>query len=85
MEGFGERLIQLTDAEGQLLNLSVFFIFGILVIGLVQPLSWEIALYALLSLTLIRMLPVAISLIRTHLRSVSVLFMGWFGPRGSPR
>jgi NhaP-type Na+/H+ or K+/H+ antiporter len=82
VEGFGERLIQLTDAEGQLLNLSVFFIFGILVIGLVQPLSWEIALYALLSLTLIRMLPVAISLIRTHLRSVSVLFMGWFGPRG---
>ena len=82
MEGFGERLIQLTDAEGQLLNLSVFFIFGILVIGVVQPLSWEIALYALLSLTLIRMLPVAISLIRTHLRSVSVLFMGWFGPRG---
>jgi sodium/hydrogen antiporter len=82
VEGFGERLIQLTDAEGQLLNLSVFFIFGILVIGVVQPLSWEIALYALLSLTLIRMLPVAISLIRTHLRSVSVLFMGWFGPRG---
>src|SRR5215212_6378829 len=62
VEGFGERLIQLTDEEGQLLNLSVFFIFGILVIGLVQPLSWEIALYALLSLTLIRMLPVAVSL-----------------------
>jgi sodium/hydrogen antiporter len=82
VEGFGERLIQLTDAEGQLLNLSVFFIFGILVIGVVQPLNWEIALYALLSLTLIRMLPVAVSLIRTHLRSVSVLFMGWFGPRG---
>jgi NhaP-type Na+/H+ or K+/H+ antiporter len=82
VEGVGERLIQLTDAEGQVLNLSVFFIFGILVIGLVQPLSWEIALYALLSLTLIRMLPVSISLIRTHLRSVTVLFMGWFGPRG---
>jgi NhaP-type Na+/H+ or K+/H+ antiporter len=82
VEGIGERLIQLTDAEGQVLNLSVFFIFGILVIGLVQPLSWDIVLYALLSLTLIRMLPVAISLIRTHLRSVTVLFMGWFGPRG---
>jgi sodium/hydrogen antiporter len=82
VKGFGEGLIQLTDDEGQVLNLSVFFIFGILVIGVVQPLSWEIALYALLSLTLIRMLPVAISLITTHLRSVSVLFMGWFGPRG---
>jgi len=45
-------------------------------------LSWEVGLYALLSLTVIRMLTVGISLIRTRLRSISVLFMGWFGPRG---
>jgi NhaP-type Na+/H+ or K+/H+ antiporter len=82
VERVGDRLIQFTEAEGQLLNLSVFLIFGVLVIGLIQPLSWEVALYALLSLTLIRMLPVALSLIGTHLRGVSVLFMGWFGPRG---
>ena len=82
VEGIRERLIGFTEAEGQLLNLSVFFIFGVLVIGLIGPLSWEVALYALLSLTLIRMLPVALSLIGTHLRGVSVLFMGWFGPRG---
>jgi sodium/hydrogen antiporter len=82
VERVGEQLIRFTEAEGQLLNLSVFFIFGALVIGLVQPLSWEVALYALLSLTLIRMLPVALSLLRTHLGGVSVLFAGWFGPRG---
>src|SRR5215203_5985582 len=82
VEGIGERLIHFTEAEGQLLNLSVFFIFGVLVIGLIQPLSWEAALFALLSLTVIRMLPVAVSLAGTHLRSVSVLFAGWFGPRG---
>jgi sodium/hydrogen antiporter len=82
VEHVGERLIQFTEAEGQLLNLSVFFVFGVLVIGLIGPLSWEVALYALLSLTLIRMLPVALSLLGTHLRSISVLFMGWFGPRG---
>jgi NhaP-type Na+/H+ or K+/H+ antiporter len=82
VQGIGERLIRFTEAEGQLLNLSVFFIFGVLVIGLIQPLSWEVALYALLSLTVIRMLPVALSLLRTHLRGISVLFMGWFGPRG---
>jgi sodium/hydrogen antiporter len=82
VEHVGERLIQFTETEGQLLNLSVFFIFGVLVIGLLGPLSWEVALYALLSLTLIRMLPVALSLIGTNLRSISVLFMGWFGPRG---
>jgi sodium/hydrogen antiporter len=82
VEHVGERLIRFTEAEGQLLNLGVFFIFGVLVIGLIQPSSWEVALYALLSLTVIRMFPVALSLLGTHLRGVSVLFMGWFGPRG---
>jgi NhaP-type Na+/H+ or K+/H+ antiporter len=82
VESVGEQLIRFTEAEGQLLNLSVFFIFGVLVLGLIQPLSWEVAVYALLSLTVIRMLPVALSLLGTHLRGVSVLFMGWFGPRG---
>lgn len=82
VERVGERLIRFTEAEGQLLNLSVFFIFGVLVIGVIQPLSWEVALYALLSLTLVRLLPVAVSLVGTRLRGVSMLFMGWFGPRG---
>jgi sodium/hydrogen antiporter len=82
VERVGEQLIHFTEAEGQLLSLSVFFIFGVLVIGLIQPLSWKVAGYALLSLTVIRMLPVALSLMGTHLRGVSVLFMGWFGPRG---
>src|SRR5215216_1123484 len=82
VEHVGERLIRFTEAEGQLLNLSVFFIFGVLVIGLIQHLSWEVAVYALLSLTLVRMLPVALSLYGTHLRGISVLFAGWFGPRG---
>jgi NhaP-type Na+/H+ or K+/H+ antiporter len=82
VERLGERLIRFSEAEGQLLNLSVFFIFGALVLGAIQPLSWDVALYALLSLTLIRILPVALSLYGTHLRGVSVLFAGWFGPRG---
>jgi sodium/hydrogen antiporter len=78
----GERLINFTEAEGQLLNLSVFFIFGAVVVGVIQPLSLRAALYALLSLTLIRMLPTAVSLIGTGLSGLSMLFMGWFGPRG---
>jgi len=45
-------------------------------------LSSEVTLYAILSLTVIRMLPEALSLLRTHLGGVSVLFAGWFGPRG---
>jgi sodium/hydrogen antiporter len=82
VERVGEQLIRFTEAEGQLLNLSVFLIFGVLAVGLIGSLSWEVALYALLSLTVIRMLPVALSLIGTHLSGVSVLFAGWFGPRG---
>jgi NhaP-type Na+/H+ or K+/H+ antiporter len=82
VERVGEKLIRSTEAEGQLLNLSVFFIFGVLVVGLLESLSWQVALYALLSLTVIRMLPVALSLYRRHLRGISVLFASWFGPRG---
>jgi NhaP-type Na+/H+ or K+/H+ antiporter len=78
----GGQLFRFTEAEGQLLSLSVFFVFGALAIGLIQPLSWEVALYALLSLTLIRVLPVALSLLRTRMAGVTVLFAGWFGPRG---
>src|SRR5687768_6105115 len=82
VERVGEQLIRFSEAEGQLLNLSVFFVFGVLVVGLMDPLSWQVALYALLSLTLVRMLPVAASLVGTRLRGVSMLFVGWFGPRG---
>jgi NhaP-type Na+/H+ or K+/H+ antiporter len=78
----GDRLVRSTEAEGQLLSLSVFFIFGVLVAGLLRSLDWTIVLYALLSLTVIRMLPVGLSLLGTGLRGVSVLFAGWFGPRG---
>src|ERR671920_1183219 len=82
VERVGEQLIRFTEAEGHMLNLSVFFIFGVLVVGLLVSLSWHVALYAHLSLTVVRMLPVALSLYRTHLRSISLLFAGWFGPRG---
>jgi sodium/hydrogen antiporter len=82
IKSVGEPLTWFTEAEGQLLSLSVFFIFGALVIGLIRDLRWEVALYTLLSLTAIRVLPVALSLLRTRLAGVSVLFAGWFGPRG---
>ena len=45
---------------------------------------WDInaLLYAVLSLTVIRMLPVAISLLGKNLGLGTILFVGWFGPRG---
>ena len=67
---------------GKLLNLLVFFLFGLLVGRDLRSLSATSALYAVLSLTFIRMLPVAIALAGAHLSKPTILFLGWFGPRG---
>jgi len=72
------------EESGSLLSLLVWFAFG-LIIGpelASTGLRWEPIAYALLSLTLFRMLPVAISLYRSGLRADTKVFMGWFGPRG---
>jgi NhaP-type Na+/H+ or K+/H+ antiporter len=78
----GKILIDFSETEGQLLNLTVFFLLGIAILPLLHTLTWQIILYAILSLTIIRMIPVAISLIGTKLGLDSILFIGWFGPRG---
>jgi NhaP-type Na+/H+ or K+/H+ antiporter len=67
---------------GQLLNFFVFFLFGLLVDGSWKHFSPAVVLYAVVSLTLVRMAPVALALAGTGLRRPTVLFMGWFGPRG---
>lgn len=77
------QLYEFAETEGQLLTLLVFLIFGAgMVLPALAALSWQVFLYVLLSLTVIRMLPVAISLIGARLQFDSVLFLGWFGPRG---
>ncbi|MDX1376689.1 MAG: cation:proton antiporter [Burkholderiales bacterium] len=78
----GRHSVEFTEEWGQLLNYFVFFLFGLLVAPVWAQFSLEIALYAVLSLTLIRMLPVAIALRGAGLHRSTVLFMGWFGPRG---
>ena len=79
----GKHSIEFTEEWGQLLAFVVFFLFGMLVAARVAPSSpWRRSLYAILSLTVVRMLPVAIALIGTRLSRATVLFMGWFGPRG---
>ncbi len=76
VEEFGET-------EGKLLNLVVFLLFGaVLLPTAFAELGWRHLVYAGLSLTLIRMLPVALSLVGTRLLPVTVAFLGWFGPRG---
>ena len=78
----GQHSVEFAEESGQFINLGVFFLFGMAVVRdwwLLTTASW---VYAVLSLTVVRMLPVALALIGTHLSAASVLFMGWFGPRG---
>jgi NhaP-type Na+/H+ or K+/H+ antiporter len=70
------------EAWGQLLNYFVFFIFGMIVAQLIPQFDSTTLIFAILSLTVVRMLPVGVAMIRTRLALSSVLFMGWFGPRG---
>jgi NhaP-type Na+/H+ or K+/H+ antiporter len=76
-------LYDFLDAEGQLLMLLVFLAFGTdFAAPALETASWKAMAYAVLSLTAIRMIPVAIALLGTGLRVPTVLFIGWFGPRG---
>jgi len=78
----GEHHVHFTEDWGQFLNLSVFFVFGILSARGLGSVTWPIVVYAVLSLTIVRMLPVSIALRGTGLSPSTHLFMGWFGPRG---
>jgi NhaP-type Na+/H+ or K+/H+ antiporter len=80
--GVGESIIKFTSTDGEIFSLGVFFIFGVIAASLLSGITQTVILYAVLSLTLIRILPVALSLLKTGLKTDSVLFIGWFGPRG---
>ena len=78
-----EKDSRLSDEIGNLLGAVTFLVFGAILLGpALKHVSWEIVLYAVLSLTLVRMLPVAIGMIGTGARGPTVAFLGWFGPRG---
>ncbi len=76
-------LYEFGEAEGLLLTITVFFIFGgVYVPAVFEHLNASTLLYACLSLTVIRMAPVALSLVGKRLRISTLSFLGWFGPRG---
>lgn len=78
----GKHSVEFTEQWGQILNLSIFFMFGLMISRDYQSLTLSSFIYALLSLTIVRMLPVALSLIGTGIPKKTVAFLGWFGPRG---
>ena len=78
-----EELLAGAEGVGNLMSLLTWFVFGALAFGKgLQDVSWQVIVYAILSLTIIRMLPVLLCLVGVKMRIDSRLFLAWFGPRG---
>ena len=81
--GQAARLVPFVEETGTIVSLLVWLLFGVIaVVPAFEDLTWQAVVYAVLSLTVIRMLPVAVALVGTHLGGATVAFVGWFGPRG---
>ncbi|SHH94200.1 cation:proton antiporter [Ferrimonas marina] len=78
----GHEAVIGAEVDGESLAMLTWFVFGAAVIS--QPLQFtpQVLLYALLSLTVVRMLPIYLCLSGSGERAESKLFLGWFGPRG---
>ena len=78
-----DHLIGFTDDAGELLSLLVWFLFGAaIIVPAFEHLVWQDVAFALLALTVVRMVPVAIALAGAELDRATIAFVGWFGPRG---
>lgn len=78
-----DHIEDFAESEGELLVLISFFVFGFAFV----PVTWDyitlpVVVYALLSLTVLRMLPVILSLLGSKLDFSTMSFIAWFGPRG---
>lgn len=78
----GETIIDFTEDVGQLLNLFIFFAFGVIAWELLELITWQVVVFAGLALTLLRMVPVVVALIGMDFGRPTLAFLGWFGPRG---
>jgi sodium/hydrogen antiporter len=78
-----KALLPFVEETSALLSLLVWLAFGALAVApAFSDLTWQAVVYAVLSLTVIRMVPVAIALAGARLGRTATMFIGWFGPRG---
>jgi NhaP-type Na+/H+ or K+/H+ antiporter len=79
----GGEVSYLIEEASALLAAITFIVFGaVLLVPALENVTWQLVLYAVLSLTLVRMVPVGIAMLGTGARRPTVAFLGWFGPRG---
>ncbi|MHC5109691.1 MAG: cation:proton antiporter domain-containing protein [Planctomycetota bacterium] len=77
------ELLHAAEGTGRVMTLLTWVVFGVIGVSVaVVDFNWEVVLYSVLALTVVRMLPVVLSLTGSGLRMQSKLFIGWFGPRG---
>ena len=78
------RLLEAAESAGDVLALVTWVLFGAVLIddSMAEVTSWQVVAYALLSLTVVRILPVVVALSGTRLKTNEKIFIGWFGPRG---
>ena len=77
-----EATLEFDSQSGKLLSLIVWFLFGAVLVTALDAVTWQTAVFAILALTVVRMVPVAIALIGEGFTRTTVAFIGWFGPRG---
>jgi NhaP-type Na+/H+ or K+/H+ antiporter len=78
-----EKLLGAAEGIGDTFALLTWVLFGAAVVGqYLSQFNWSAVLYAVLSLTVIRMLPVFVSVAGLGISTERKLFLGWFGPRG---
>ena len=79
----GVQEIFYVEQSAGLVSLLTWLLFGAVAVPILwDEAEWQVAVYAVLSLTLIRMLPVWLALVGSGLDRATVAFIGWFGPRG---
>ena len=77
------KLVLGGEGIAELLAMLTWIIFGAVAIGQSWPgMTADVVIYSLLSLTVIRMLPVVIALTGSGEKLETKLFLAWFGPRG---
>ncbi len=77
------ELSEFSETLGSAMTLASFLVFGAVLLGpALGDLTWQVVVYAVLSLTVIRIVPVAVAMLGHGLKPPTIAYLGWFGPRG---
>ena len=77
-----EPALGFTHEAGEVLSLTVWFLFGALVVPSLRAATWREVAFGVAALSVVRMLPVALALIGAGVDRSTIGIIGWFGPRG---